>query len=148
MKRISIKQEACIGCGLCKVYCTVEHSKSKDIIKAHLKEFPKPVSRARVETTKPNSLSVRCQHCEDSPCVSACLTGAMSKNKETGLVEHDPEKCIGCWTCVMVCPYGAVKPDSSGKIVAKCDFCGDRETPACVENCPNEALFVEEVEEQ
>jgi carbon-monoxide dehydrogenase iron sulfur subunit len=48
----------------------------------------------------------------------------------------------------MVCPYGAVKPDASRKIVAKCDFCEHRETPACVENCPNEALYVEEVEEQ
>jgi carbon-monoxide dehydrogenase iron sulfur subunit len=147
MKRISIKQEACIGCGLCQVYCTVEHSKSKDLVKAYLKENPKPVSRARVETNKPNSISIRCQHCKDTPCVNACLTGAMTKETETGHVLHNPEKCIGCWTCIMVCPYAAVKPDSSGKIIAKCDLCPDREIPACVENCPNEALVLEEVEQ-
>jgi anaerobic carbon-monoxide dehydrogenase iron sulfur subunit len=148
MKRISIKQEACIGCGLCQVYCTVEHSKSKDPIKAYLKEQPRPVSRVRVETSKPNSISIRCQQCKDTPCVTACLTGAMTLDKETGLVTHDAEKCIGCWTCIMVCPYGAVKPDSSGKIIAKCDLCPNLEVPACVANCPNEALVCEEVEQQ
>jgi len=71
----------------------------------------------------------------------------MTKETETGHVVHDPEKCIGCWTCIMVCPYGAVKPDSSGKIITKCDLCPDREIPACVENCPNEALVIEEVEQ-
>ena len=71
----------------------------------------------------------------------------MTLDKETGLVTHNPEKCIGCWTCIMVCPYGAIKPDSAGKIIAKCDLCPDREVPACVANCPNEALVLEEVAE-
>ena len=62
-----------------------------------------------------------------------------------GLVVHDAEKCIGCWTCIMVCSYGAIKPDSSGKIVVKCDLCPNLEVPACVANCPNEALVCEEV---
>jgi carbon-monoxide dehydrogenase iron sulfur subunit len=147
MKRISIKEEACIGCGLCKVYCTVEHSKTKDPIKAYRRESPKPVSRVRVETNKPSSISIRCQNCKDAPCVNACLSGGMSLDKETGLVVHDSEKCIGCWTCIMVCPYGAIKQDSSGKVVAKCDLCPNLETPACVANCPNEALVLEEVDE-
>jgi len=47
----------------------------------------------------------------------------------------------------MVCPYGAVKPDSSGKIIAKCDLCPNLDVPACVANCPNDALVCEEVEE-
>lgn len=147
MKRVSIKEEVCIGCGLCQVYCTIEHSKSKDAIKAYLHENPKPVSRVRVETHKPNSISIRCQQCKDTPCINACLTGAMTLDKETGLVTHYAEKCIGCWTCIMVCPYGAVKPDSTGKIIAKCDLCPDREVPACVANCPNDALVCKEVEE-
>jgi anaerobic carbon-monoxide dehydrogenase iron sulfur subunit len=147
MRKISVNEDVCIGCGLCQVYCTLEHSKSKDVIKAYLKEDPKPVSRIRVETNKPVSISIRCQHCKDKPCVYACLAGAMTLDKETGLVTHDPEKCMGCWTCVMVCPYGAVKPDSSGKIVAKCDLCPHLDVPACVANCPNDALVCEEVDE-
>jgi carbon-monoxide dehydrogenase iron sulfur subunit len=30
------------------------------------------------------------------------------------------------------------------KVSAKCDLCPGRETPACVENCPNDALYVVE----
>jgi carbon-monoxide dehydrogenase iron sulfur subunit len=71
----------------------------------------------------------------------------MSLDKETGLVVHDDEKCIVCWTCIIACPYGAIKPDLSGKIVAKCDLCPNLEVPACVANCPNEALTYEEVEQ-
>jgi Fe-S-cluster-containing hydrogenase component 2 len=34
MRKINIREEFCIGCGLCKVYCQTEHSRSKDMIKA------------------------------------------------------------------------------------------------------------------
>jgi carbon-monoxide dehydrogenase iron sulfur subunit len=147
MKRVSTKEEACIGCGLCQVHCIIEHSKSKDPIKAYRREQPRPLSRVRVETNKPYSISIRCQQCKDTPCVYACLAGAMTLDKETGLVMHDAEKCIGCWTCIMVCPYGAIKPDTSSKIIVKCDLCPNLEVPACVANCPNEALVCEEVKQ-
>jgi len=72
----------------------------------------------------------------------------MTQDKKTGQVVHDTEKCIGCWTCIMVCPYGAIKPDTSSKIIAKCDLCPNLDVPICVANCPNEALICEEVNEQ
>ena len=145
MKRIIAKEEACIGCGLCEVYCTVQHSKSKDIIKAYTREQPRPISRVRLEINKPVSFAIQCHHCEDAPCVSACLAGAMRKDEETSMVTHNAEKCMGCWTCIMVCPYGAIKMDVSGKVVAKCDLCPELDVPACVANCPNGALICEEV---
>lgn len=146
MKRIFVREEACMGCGLCQVYCAVKHSKSKDIIKTYKKEYPRPLSRIRVEKDKPLSLAVQCQQCEDPLCVVACLSGAMHLDEETGLVRHDAEKCMGCWTCIMVCPYGAIIVATSGrKHVAKCDLCLDLNIPACVANCPNEALMYEEV---
>jgi carbon-monoxide dehydrogenase iron sulfur subunit len=145
MKRIIAIQENCIGCGLCEVYCTVAHSKSKDIIKAYNSELPKPISRVILEVNKPISFAIQCRHCENAPCVTACLSGAMQKDQNTGLITHNKEKCIGCWTCVMVCPYGAIKMDQQGKVVAKCDFCLDLNEPACVANCPNQALVVKEV---
>jgi anaerobic carbon-monoxide dehydrogenase iron sulfur subunit len=145
MKRIIAKEEICMGCGLCEVYCTVQHSKTKDIIKAY-KETPKPISRVRLEVAKPISFAIQCRNCEDAPCVTACLSGAMTIDEETGLIKHNKNKCIGCWTCVMVCPYGALKMDISGKVVAKCDLCQELESPACVANCPNRALIVKEVE--
>ena len=45
----------------------------------------------------------------------------------------------------MVCPYGAIKMDKEGHVVAKCDLCKELEEPACVANCPNEALVFKEV---
>lgn len=135
-----------MGCGLCEVFCTVEHSKSKDIIKAYKREYPRPLSRVRVEEVKPISFAIQCQHCEDPPCVIACLSGAMRFDEKTGLVMHDANKCMGCWTCIMVCPYGAIIMATSGrKVVAKCDLCPDLDIPACVANCPNEALMYKEV---
>lgn len=44
----------------------------------------------------------------------------------------------------MVCPYGAI--DKSDRVAIKCDLCQDREQPACVESCPNEALEYIDVE--
>jgi carbon-monoxide dehydrogenase iron sulfur subunit len=70
----------------------------------------------------------------------------MHQDEESGLVVHDKDKCIGCWTCIMVCPYGAISMDVSGSgVVAKCDLCQTLDIPACVANCPNEALVFEEV---
>lgn len=146
VKKIVANPDACMGCGLCEVYCTVQHSESKDIVKAYNREKPRPISRVRLEKSKPVSFAIQCRHCDDAPCVEACLAGAMTKDKETGLVVHNPDKCMGCWTCVMICPYGAIKMDVKGKVVAKCDRCTDLEVPACVANCPNQALELKEVE--
>lgn len=145
MRRIVTIEEHCMGCGLCEVYCTVQHSKTKDIVKAYNKEKPKPVSRVRLEVNKPVSFAIQCRNCEEASCVTACLSGAMRKDEKTGLVTHNPEKCIGCWTCIMVCPYGAIKMDISGKAAVKCDSCSEIEVPVCVANCPNGALAVKEV---
>lgn len=34
--------------------------------------------------------------CEDAPCALSCPEDAISKDPETGVVLHDPEKCNGC----------------------------------------------------
>ena len=68
----------------------------------------------------------------------------MQKDPETGLVSVDAERCIGCWTCIIACPYGALARDTTSKVVAKCDLCPDRDIPVCVANCPNEALVIAE----
>jgi carbon-monoxide dehydrogenase iron sulfur subunit len=124
------------------------HSQSKDIIKAH--KLEEVTSRIIVETKGAVSFALQCRHCEGSPCVKACITGAMQKDEETGIVDYDEDKCVGCWTCIMACPFGAVKRDEFGnKVISKCDLCAEEGEPACVENCPNAALIFEdrEVEE-
>ena len=136
-----------MGCGLCRVYCQVEHSKSKDIIKAFKKESPRPVPRIRVEKQADISFSLQCRHCDEPWCLYSCLTGAMHRDPATGMISVDSEKCIGCWTCLLACPNGALTRDLDNKIVAKCDLCVEQEVPVCVANCPNEALKVIDDEE-
>lgn len=143
MKKVYVKEEVCIGCHLCEIYCAVQHSKSKTIIKAFKLEKPKP--RIVVEEKKPVSFAIQCRHCEEAPCIEACLTGAM--HKENGRVLCDTEKCVGCWTCIMVCPYGVIRREviNGKKFILKCDLCQNLDIPVCVAYCPNEALVLVEV---
>ncbi|MBD3228181.1 MAG: 4Fe-4S dicluster domain-containing protein [Candidatus Lokiarchaeota archaeon] len=145
MKKVHINEEVCIGCRLCEIWCIVEHSKSKDIIKAFKKENPRAATRIRVEENKPISFGVQCRHCNEPLCVYSCISGAMYLDNATGLVLHDENKCVGCWTCILVCPYGAITRDENGKTALKCDMCLERGTPSCVEHCPNEGLTLIEV---
>ncbi|MBM7622651.1 4Fe-4S dicluster domain-containing protein [Sporohalobacter salinus] len=147
MKRVYAKEEYCLGCRLCEVYCVVNHSKSQDIIKSHKLEEITP--RLVIESKGIISFALQCRHCDDAACTKACITGALQKDSKTGEVTYDQEKCVGCWTCIMACSYGAIRRDESGqKVISKCDLCGEEESePACVTNCPNGALVFEDREE-
>jgi carbon-monoxide dehydrogenase iron sulfur subunit len=145
MKRIYVHEEYCIGCRLCEIHCLVHHSRSKKILKAFKEEFPRAVSRVLVEEHGYLSFALQCRHCEEAPCLEACITGAMYRDKRTEAVLCNEEKCVGCWMCIMVCPFGVIKRDlESNKVASKCDLCLGEEMPVCVQNCPNEALTFEE----
>jgi len=144
-KRIYTKEEVCVGCRLCEIYCIAAHSKYKnDLIKTFKKLSKRPLPRIVVEEKKPVSFGLQCRHCDDPECVKACITGAMQKDLKTGVVINDIERCIGCWTCILACPYGVIKRDyENKKIASKCDLCMESNMePACVKNCPNEALYI------
>ena len=140
MAKVYVNPDVCIGCGLCTVYCCVEHSDTKDMIKAFNRESVQP--RVRVEREGIASFAIQCRQCDEPWCVYSCLTGAMSKNAANGEVEYAASKCVGCWTCVMVCPNGVLARDVSSHLIAMCDLCPERDVPACVANCPNEALVL------
>lgn len=146
MRKIIIcDSSVCIGCGLCQVYCAVSHSLyPDDVLKAFKLSKEKPVPRIRVEEEGGTSYALSCRHCQEPECVKSCLTGAMKRDIELGITWVDAEKCVACYTCVVVCPFGAVELfNGSRKIAIKCDLCmGKNGAPACVENCPNEALYV------
>ena len=145
MKRIYINEEYCIGCRLCEIYCLVQHSHSQKIIKAYKEELPRPLARVLVEEQGYLSFALQCRHCEDAPCIEACITGAMGRDSNTGAVLCDENRCVGCWMCIMVCPFGVINRNTEGKKAAsKCDLCYGEEEPVCVKNCPNEALVYEE----
>lgn len=136
----------CLGCRSCEVACAVEHSPARSLVSA-LSSATSP--RVRVEAAGPNSFPVRCQHCSDAPCVFACPTGALSREGPGTPVLLDDARCIGCWMCVAVCPFGALFTGDG--VVLKCDLCPERtvrgEDPACVAACPSRALRYVEVEE-
>ncbi len=146
MKRIKIYEEYCIGCGLCEVHCLVQHSESKNIIKAYRDQRDEIVPAVQVERSGYESFALQCRHCEDAPCIEACMTGAMYRDPETGAVLCDTDRCVGCWMCIMVCPVGAIQRSADGVVVSKCDLCIGEDVPVCVENCPNEALVLEDEE--
>ena len=130
----------CIGCKSCEIACAIEHSQSKNIFSAvKLKYLPK--KRVKTEKVKEGIISLHCQHCKEAPCVTTCMSGALTKDEKTGQTLHNDEKCVGCWMCVMVCPFGALTRDTQKQIAVKCDLCPDREDYACVAACPTGALF-------
>jgi carbon-monoxide dehydrogenase iron sulfur subunit len=145
MKQIYINEQVCIGCRLCEVYCRLKHARSRDLVKAFKKESPRPLPRLRVDECGAVSLSVRCQHCEDAPCLGACITGALSHDPLTSLVNVDEDRCVGCGTCVLACPLGVPRLDDARKKMVKCDLCRDEAIPVCVANCPNGALQCAEI---
>lgn len=139
MEKIFCDIRKCLGCKSCEIACGVEHSTSKNIFQV-IEEEKKPRQRVVVRSTTRESFPLRCHHCEDAPCVQACISGAMYKDEE-GFTRHDADKCVGCWMCIMVCPFGAISRQES--VALKCDLCPDREEGfACVEACPTKALFV------
>lgn len=149
MKKIFVREEYCMGCRLCEIHCLVAHSRSKKIIKAYKEEFPRAMPRMIVEQSGPVSFALQCRHCEEAPCLAACITGAMHRDKKTGLIICDQKRCVGCWSCIMLCPFGVILRDKRGRRVAtKCDLCPDRDIPACVLACPNEALVYEEAKKK
>ncbi|MFQ5859637.1 MAG: 4Fe-4S dicluster domain-containing protein, partial [Anaerolineae bacterium] len=144
VKEVFTIVERCMACNACEIACAVEHSAAKTLFGALL-ESPRSQPRVRVENAVAFSYPSRCLHCQDAPCILACPTGAMQHHAVTDSVFVDEDRCIGCWMCVMLCPFGAVTADSAYKTALKCDRCPDRveagEVPACVEACPTQALI-------
>lgn len=89
----------------------------------------------------------QCLHCVDPSCVSCCPVSAMTKDPVTGIVSHDPDRCIGCRYCVYVCPFRVPRYDYTGAFgkIHKCQLCKHRlaegELPGCVEGCPTGATL-------
>lgn len=143
MKEIFVRLSRCVGCRQCEISCALMHSASHDIHRA-VQERPLPRQRVRVTREAGEYFPLRCFHCEDAPCVEACISGAMRIDEDVGRVYNDTSRCVGCHMCVMVCPYGSIQIHEGEKIALKCDRCPDEEEPVCVRDCPTRALLVRE----
>ena len=145
MKKILIDVQKCVGCRSCEIACRVAHSETKSIYSAIFEERLAQ-KRIFVENIKENPVPLNCRHCEDAPCVNACMTGALFKTPN-GLTLCYEELCVGCFMCVMVCPFGVINENRYESRIIKCDRCSERDIPACVEACPTKALQFVEVKE-
>ncbi len=104
--------------------------------------FPNPKNPDR-----PIYAKVQCMHCEDAGCVSACLVGALQKEKD-GPVSYDAWKCMGCRYCMVACPFQVPAYEYFNALnprVMKCTFCmervkKDKDFPACAKICPQGVL--------
>jgi len=147
MKKLTYKVDKCLGCKSCEIACAIAHAKTQDLFKA-LREEVLSMPRKKVFSAKGKSYPVSCQHCQDPKCVDACMAYALKFDQEKGMVLHDEARCVGCWMCVMVCPYAAIRPNAKTKIPVRCDKCQDKDEPACVKACPTGAIIWGAVDEE
>jgi Fe-S-cluster-containing dehydrogenase component len=137
MKVLILDPLKCTGCRACEYACSFQHTGV----------FNPLDSRIEVSTFLEDLSFVPtlCLQCEKAYCVEVCPTSALTKNDQTGVVDFNKDKCIGCKQCIIACPWGSIKLNCVGKEIIKCDNCdGD---PACVKVCSAKALTFEEVED-
>ncbi|MFM8894897.1 MAG: 4Fe-4S dicluster domain-containing protein [Actinomycetales bacterium] len=142
----AIDQRTCIGCHACTVACKTEH----DIPVGQFRTWVKYVEKGQYPTTTREMGVMRCNHCSDAPCVTACPTRALFV-REDGIVDFDSANCIGCKMCMQACPYDAIYIDANTHTAAKCNFCAHRIDaglePACVQVCPTQSIWMGDVDD-
>lgn len=94
----------CVGCGACDLACKSENNTPDGILWSnHINEttgvFPNVTYKY---------MPTLCNHCEDAPCVRSCPTAAMYKDSDTDMTLHAADKCIGCKSCILACPYDVI----------------------------------------
>ncbi len=141
MKRVYVNEQWCLGCHLCEYNCAFANSGKTNMASALKGKTIYP--RIHVEDGEKIHFAVSCRHCEDPLCVKSCIAGAISK--QNGVVKIDKTKCVGCLTCMLVCPYGSLALGPGGTM-QKCELCLENACgePACVKGCPNRAIVCEE----
>ena len=110
----------------------------------------KYIERGEFPDTRRHFAVLRCNHCTDAPCVEVCPVTSLYK-REDGIVDFDPERCIGCKACMNACPYDALYIDPNSHTAAKCNFCAHRVEldlkPSCEVVCPVGAIISGDVDD-
>ena len=127
-KTLLITPSRCIGCLNCELACSSREWSEY---------FPAPSKIKLIFFKDGGQVPVACFQCDAAPCLAVCRTGALKRN-ESGVVDVDPDRCIGCRTCVMACPFGNVVYSQAGKRAVKCDQCDG--SPRCAAACPSRAI--------
>lgn len=141
-----IDQRTCIGCHACSVACKSENEVPLGVYRTWVKY----VETGSFPSTRRHFQVTRCNHCANPPCVRICPVTAMYQRAD-GIVEFDPEVCIGCKACLQACPYDAIHIDPETHSAAKCHFCSHRTDiglePACVIVCPTQSIVAGDLDD-
>jgi NAD(P)H-nitrite reductase large subunit/ferredoxin len=91
--------------------------------------------------------ALRCEQCLEPLCAFSCKSGALRRDPDSGRIILDENRCLGCFMCLAVCPFG-VRPDPATDRVVRCDVCRDLDVPACLTACPTGALGTASLSEE
>jgi Fe-S-cluster-containing dehydrogenase component/formate-dependent nitrite reductase membrane component NrfD len=141
-----LDQRSCIGCHACTVACKQEHGVELGVFRTWVKY----IEEGTFPDTRRYFSVLRCNHCDDAPCVEICPVTALYR-REDGIVDFDPERCIGCKACLNACPYDALYIDPNSDTAAKCNFCAHRVDqglkPSCEIVCPTQAIVSGDIDD-
>lgn len=96
---MAIDLTKCTRCYACIGACRIEHFLPMGVSWLRLMALETDGSTPTVST-----YPVRCNQCQEAPCVKVCPSGA-NQQREDGIVWVDQDKCVGCRYCVVACPY-------------------------------------------
>jgi carbon-monoxide dehydrogenase iron sulfur subunit len=148
MKRVYVNEKWCLCCHLCEYYCAfanlANESEPSALSMTKILKGKKINPLIKVEGDNNVSFAVNCRHCIEPLCLKACIAGAL--DIVDGIIVHDKDKCVGCHSCILVCPYGCIVPAEDHSVIQKCELCTNNsaESPACVKGCPNQAIVFED----
>jgi Fe-S-cluster-containing dehydrogenase component/formate-dependent nitrite reductase membrane component NrfD len=141
-----IDHRRCIGCHACTVACKEENR----VPLGAFRTWVKYVEKGTFPDTRRYFSVLRCNHCDDAPCVTICPTVALYRRPD-GIVDFDHRRCIGCKSCMQACPYDALYIDPATNTAAKCHYCAHRLEvglePACVIVCPERAIVAGDLDD-
>ena len=152
----------CIGCKACEVACFAVHNGNNNVVATVGTVTTPIIPRLNVVRGENYAMPIQCRQCEDAPCANVCPVGAIKQ--ENNIIVVDEKACIGCKTCLMACPVGAIDllpqynngeeviqinlmedgedglKEKVKSVAYKCDLCRENGKPACVSACPQKVL--------
>jgi protein NrfC len=148
----------CAGCTTCMLACSLTHYGVQNLSLSRIQILQDSFGRF------PDDIKMAlCRQCATPPCVINCPVGAAYIDAKNGNVRRiDNTKCIGCKTCIRMCPQQPHRTVWNPQLnkSSKCDLCIDTAAywnekggpggkQACVESCPMKAIkFVAEMPDQ
>lgn len=142
-------QERCTGCKTCEIACKGFHHLGGNTALRTIHEHVEGAWTQDAEGAWNHNvhcyyLSLSCNHCTNPICMRFCARDAIAKDAR-GFVTVNAKRCVGCQSCMTMCPYHAPRFDIESGKVTKCDGCSTRlaegKQPICVEACPQRALY-------